>query len=160
MVTNKWIVIALTASLAVNVFLAGMFAGRQLGGPRFLMRTGSVQQLPGWRPGDRALPPMIDRIADGMSPQNRTIFLSTMDEYRPEIVTTGAALRDARGKVREMLAAENLDRATTATAMADLQNRETQFRKILQSALLDAAAALPLDGRRQMVTPPRRTPPQ
>ena len=33
MVNNKWVVIALTASLAVNVFLAGLFIGRQMVAP-------------------------------------------------------------------------------------------------------------------------------
>jgi uncharacterized membrane protein len=161
MVSNRWVVIALTASLAINVFLAGMFIGRRMVVPPPPPLGPAAQQPPAWRPGDRALPPMIDRIAEGLSPQYRSIFRSTMDKHRPDIVATGAALREARGKVREMLSAENFDRDGTAAAMAQLQERESKFRQSLQSALLDAASGLPLEGRRQMmINPPRRAPPQ
>lgn len=159
MVSNRWIVIALTASLAINVFLAGMFIGRRMVVPPPPLGP-AAQQPAAWRPGDRTLPPMIDRIAEGLSPQYRSIFKSAMDKHRPDIVATGAALRDARGKVREMLSAENFDRDGTAAAMAQLQERESKFRQSLQSALLDAAADLPPEGRRQMINPPRRAPPQ
>ena len=161
MVSNKWIAIALTASLAVNVFLAGMFVGRRMVGPPPPPLGPAAQQQSAWRPGDRALPPMIDRIADGLAPQYRTVFLAAMDKHRQDIVASGLALREARGKVRESLSAENFDRNATTTAMADLQERETRFRQSLQAALLDAAGDLPVDARRQMVNPPpRRAPPQ
>ena len=161
MVTNKWIAIALTASLAINVFLGGMFVGRRMVvPPPPPLGPAAAQQPPAWRPGDRSLPPMIDRIAEGLSPQYRPAFLAAMDKHRPEIATAGLALRDARGKVREMLSAETFDRNATAAAMAELQAHETQFRQSLQAALLDAASDLPAEARRQMVTPPPRRSPQ
>ena len=160
MVGNKWIAIALTASLAVNVFLAGMFVGRRMIVPPPPPLGPAAQQPPAWRPGDRALPPMIDRIAEGLSPQYRATFLAAMDKHRPEIMTSGVALREARGKVREMLSAENFDRNATSAAMTDLLSHETTFRQSLQAALLDAAGDLPLEARRQMINPPRRSQPQ
>jgi uncharacterized membrane protein len=159
MVSNRWVAIALTASLAVNVFLAGLFVGRQMSAPPPPLGP-AAQQQPAWRPGDRGLPPMFERIAEGMSPQYRAIFLSTMEKHRPDIMAAGTALREARGKMREMLSAENFDHDGTAAAMAELQERETVFRKSLQSSLLEAAAALPVEGRRQMINPARRPQPQ
>ena len=160
MVNGKWVVIALTASLAVNVFLAGLFVGRQMETPPPPPLGRAAPPPPAWRPGDRGLPPMVGRIAEGMSPQYRTTFLATLDKHRPEITAAGAALREARGKLREILSAESFDHDAAAAGMADVGTKEQQFRQTLQSALLEAAAALPVDGRRQMINPPRRPPPQ
>lgn len=161
MVNSKWVVIALTASLAINVFLAGMFAGRQMTmPPPPPLGPAGRQQPPAWRPGDHALPPMVGRIAEGMSPQYRATFVATMDKHLPDIMAAGAALREARGKLRQILSAENFDREAAAAGMADVGTKEQQFRQTLQSAFLEAASGLPVDGRRQMINPPRRSPPQ
>ena len=160
MVSNKWVVIALTASLAVNVFLAGLFVGRQMSGPphfgRFVMRE---RGEPAWRPGDPGLPPMVRRIVDGMSPQYRSILISVFDKHRAEIMAAGAAFRDTRMKMRQILKADDFDRPAAEAAMTELRGKETAFHAALQSAFLDAAAQLPVQGRRQLISPPPPGPP-
>jgi uncharacterized membrane protein len=162
MVSNKWVVIALTASLAVNVFLAGLFVGRQMAGPppplaRFVMRE--RERPTPWRPGDPDLPPFIKRIADAMAPQYRAILIQAMDQHRADLTAAGLAFRDARMKMRQILMANDFDRPAAEAAMAELRDKETAFHAALQSALLDAAAQLPVQGRRQLVSPPPPGPP-
>ena len=163
MVSNKWVVIALTASLAINVFLAGLFVGRQMGGPpphfaRFVMRD-HHEAPAGWRPGDPGVPPIIKRIADAMSPQYRAILTQAMEQHRADLVAAGLAFRNARMKMRQILLADTFDRPAAEAAMAELRDKETAFHGALQSALLDAAAQLPVQGRRQLISPPPPEPP-
>ncbi len=158
MVSGKWVAIALTVSLAVNVFLAGMFVGRHMSGPPMFFRA--TMQRPAWRPGDSGLPPMVERIASGMSPEYRDILLSTMKRHQSDITAAGTALRDARGKLRQIIGAETLDRAAAEAAAADMRQRSDKFQTALQSAFLDAAQSLPAEGRRQMISPERRGPPR
>lgn len=158
MVTGRWVTIALTASLAVNIFLAGLFVGHEVGGPRFLFRA--AVQRPVWHPGDGGLPPFVQRIADRMSPPYRDILMSKMKQHQPEIAAAGVALREARGKLRQIVTAENFDRAAADATAAELRDRMLQFQQTLQAALLDVAAALPAEGRRQMIEPLRRGAPE
>ena len=158
MVSGKWVAIALTASLAVNVFLAGLFVGRQMMMPPPLGPAGMPRG--GWHPGDRGLPPFVGRIADRMSPRNRSIFVAAMKRHEPAIMTAGTALHDARGKVRQTLGADPFDRGTAETAMTELRERTGEFEQQLQAAFLDAAQALPPDGRQEMIHPERRGPPR
>lgn len=160
MVSGKWVVIALTASLAINVFLAGLFVGRQMAGPpppfaRFVMRRPQA-----WRPGDPGLPPFIERIANGMAPQYRTILMSAIDKHRTEIMSAGLAFREARMKMRNILVAKDFDRQATEAALTDLREKESAFHGTLQSAFLDAAEQLPVEGRRELVNPPPPGPPR
>lgn len=156
MVSGRWVAIALTASLAVNVFLAGMFAGRQMGGPPPLALMRSPAPHEPWHPGDGGLPPFVERMANGMAQQYRAIFLSTMHQHQADISARGVALRQARAKLREVVSADNFDRAAAEAGLADLRQRSLEFQETLQSALLDAATQLPADARRQMMNPPRR----
>jgi uncharacterized membrane protein len=159
-VNNRWVVIALTASLAVNVFLGGMFVGRQMVVPPPPPLGPAAQQQPAWRPGDRALPPFIERITAGMAPQDRAVFDGTMEKHRPEIMAAGMALRLARAKIREMLGAEEFNHAAAETAMGELREKNSEFQRTLQAALLEAADGLSLDGRRRIMNPtPGRRPP-
>ncbi len=146
---GKWLALALTASFGVNIFLAGLFIGHQM------LRPPPQLFVHGERPGDRPMPAFFDRIAGTLSPDNRAVFLTTLDKHRAEIANAGAALRQARLKVRELITAERFDRPATEAAMSDLRNRNVEFQRAIQMALLDTAEALPSEARRQMLHPDR-----
>lgn len=147
--TGTWLAIAFTASLAVNVFLAGLFVGQRMMAP--MPPAAAAAFRGGDRPGERGMPAIVNRIAEILPPEQRTEFLATVDKHRAEIMAAGAAVRDARGKVRELLSADNFDRAATESAMNDLRDRHSAFQRVLQTAMLDATEALPPETRRQIV---------
>jgi len=147
--TGKWLAAAFTASLAVNVFLAGLFIGQKMTAPP---PPPGMAFRPPERPGDRAMPAVLDRVADALPPDQRSTFLSVMEKHRSDIVAAGAAVRDARTKVRDLMASDQFDRTATEAAMGDLRERQTAFQRALQAAFVEAAQALPPDGRRQMVS--------
>ena len=146
--TGKWLAAAFTASLAVNVFLAGLFVGQKMTTP---LPPPGMAFRPPERTGDRGMPAVLDRVAAALPPDQRTTFLSVMDKHRSDITAAGAAVRDARMKVRDLLASEQFDRSATEAAMTDLRERQTAFQRSLQAAFVDAAQALPPEARRQMV---------
>ncbi|HEX9462855.1 MAG TPA: periplasmic heavy metal sensor [Alphaproteobacteria bacterium] len=146
---GSWLAIAFTASLAVNVFLAGLFIGQRMMAP--MPPAAAAAFRGGERAGERTMPAIIDRIAEILPPDQRTVFLATMEKHRADIMGAGAAVREARAKVRDLLSADNFDRPATEAAMSDLRDRHAAFQRALQMAMLDAAEALPPDARRQVV---------
>ncbi len=161
MVSGKWVAIALTASLAVNIFLAGLFVGRQMGGPpHLLMRTMGPAPHEPWRPGDRGLPPFIERMAERLEPQDRRVLVSAVEKHQADIAARGVALRQARAKLREIVDADKFDRTAAEAALTDLRQRSLEFQQTLQTALLDAAEQLPAEARREMMNPPRKRQPE
>ncbi len=145
---GKWLAAAFTASLAINVFLAGLFVGQRMMAP---MPPRGMALRVAEHPGERPMPPIFERVADALAPDQRATFLAVIDKHRPEIATAGAAVRDARMKVRDIMASDQFDRAAAESAMSTLRERHAAFQQALQSTLLDAAQALPPDARRQMV---------
>ena len=146
--TGKWLAAAFTASLAVNVFLAGLFVGQKMTTPP---PPPEAAFRPADRPGDRPMPAILDRVADALPPDQRATFLGVMEKHRADIAAAGGGVREARMKVRELMASDQFNRAATEAAMSDLRARHAAFQQALQSAFVDAAQALPPDARRRMV---------
>jgi uncharacterized membrane protein len=151
---GTWLAVAFTASLAANVFLAGLFVGQRMMRP---MPSAAAAALRGSERGDRMMPPVVDRVAEALAPKDRTVFMATMEKHRPAITEAGGAVRDARGKVRGLFSADTLDHAAVESAMTELRGRQAALQHALQSAMLEAAEALPVEARRDMVNlGPRR----
>jgi uncharacterized membrane protein len=146
---GTWLAIAFTASLAANVFLAGLFVGQRMMKP---MPPAAAAALRGPERGERPIPPVVDRVAEVLSPKDRSVFLAVIDKHRAEITTAVSAVREARAKVRELLSADTLDHAATENAMRELRDRQSAFQHALQLAMLEAAEALPPEARREMVS--------
>jgi len=142
---GKWLAAAFTASLAVNVFLAGLFVGQKMTAP--LPPPGFA-----FRAAERPMPAILDRVADSLPPEQRTTFLGVIAKHQSNIATAGAAVREARAKVRDLMASEQFNRGATEAAMSDLRDRQIAFQRTLQAAFVDAAEALPPEARRQMVS--------
>lgn len=150
---GKWLTVALTASLAVNLFLGGIYASRW-----FMHPPGR----PGERVlggGERGLPAFLDRMAEVLPPDERAKLTAAIAKHQPEIASNGAAVREARRQVRNVATAENFDRAAAEKAFADLRERNMRFQRSLHETLIDAAADLPPSARRQIVEAGRRSGP-
>lgn len=141
--SGKWLAAALTASLAINVFLGGLFVGRWMGPSPVLADRGPPR-------GERPVQAMIDRMANALDAQDRAAFETVMDKHRPRLAATGAEFRDARRRTVELMSAEPLDAAALDMAMRQLRERNIEFQATIHTALLDAVAVLPPAARQKI----------
>lgn len=141
--TGKWLAVALTASLAVNLFLGGLFVGRWLGPSPVMAERGP-------RGPERPVQAMMDRMAASLDSEDRTLFETTIDKHRPRLTVLGSELRESRRRSVEVMGAETFDRAALETAMSTLRERNAEFQRALHAALIDAAVSLPPPARQKI----------
>lgn len=148
--TAIWLAVALVASLAVNLFIAGLFAGRYFGGstiPAVVANTGNDTARPRAQPG---IPRVIRRMAERLPPDHRRTFIATIQEHRPAIREAAFALQRARLAVRDEIARETLDGEKLGQALEQLRTRNIAVQKVLHDAVAEAVRKLPADVRREM----------
>jgi uncharacterized membrane protein len=148
---GKWLAVALTASLAVNLFLGGIYASRW-----FMHSPGRMAERALGAGGERGMPAFLERMAESLPPGERAKLTAAITKHQSEIASNGAAVREARRQVRDVATAENFDRAAAEKAFGDLRERSMRFQRSLHETLIDAAADLPPSARRQMVEAGRR----
>jgi uncharacterized membrane protein len=126
----------LVASLCVNVFAAGMLAGRWYGG-----RDDG--------PRDRAAAAGgVERFLDRAPPEARPHLRAAFRERRPEAAERLRALGAARREAAAAARAEPFDRARMDAAFAEVRARTAELQAVLQGGLGDAMAGMPPDVRR------------
>jgi len=121
----------LVASLCLNVFAAGMLAGRWYGG-----RDDG--------PRDRAAERFMERAPPEARPHLRAAFRERRPEAAERLRALGAARREAAAAAR----AEPFDRARLDAAFADVRARTAELQAVLQGGLGDAMARMPPEVRR------------
>lgn len=141
--SGKWLAAALTASLAINIFLGGLFVGRLMGPSPLLADRGPPR-------AERPVQAMMDRMSSALDTADRATFETVMDRHRQRLSSTNAEFREARRRTAEVMSAEPLDRAKLEKAMADLRDRNQEFQRTMHAALVDVAAALPPDARQKI----------
>jgi len=152
---GKWLAIGLTASLAINLFLAGVYASHW-----YLHSRGRPPaERPAMSDNNRGIPPFLDRMAEALPPDDRAKLNDTVSKHQPEISRIGASVREARRQARAAMTAENFDRAAAEKAFGELRDRNVRFQQSLHETLMDAAATLPAQARRQMIEAGRRSNP-
>jgi uncharacterized membrane protein len=142
--------VALVASLAINLLVAGAIAGHFLSGRHHAwhgwgMMRGEVDRMPD-RPGER----VIGRMAAALPSENRAAFEAAMEQHRQPLAEAGRGVRDARTKVRDAMAAEPFDRARLESSFAELRARSQQLQTAVHGAVADAAAKLPPEARAKL----------
>lgn len=119
---TKKLVLALSVSVALNLFLLGFGAARMLGrrgasrGPRDMPAALHAH----WRPHQERLRPVRKRV------------------------------RDARGAVHAQLTSEPFDRAALSASLAALREATGRGQEAFHAALVDMAAQLDAEGRRAL----------
>lgn len=134
--TGKRLAIALVASLALNLFLAGTLGA--------ILATGD---------GDRHRPrgPFDLRgasyeVSRESREQIRALWRQNRDEIRPKF----RALHDSRRRVRDLLTAEGeIDRAALDAAMAELHRNSTEVHTALYRFMLRVGDRLSPEERRR-----------
>ncbi|MSP49767.1 MAG: periplasmic heavy metal sensor [Alphaproteobacteria bacterium] len=126
---GRWVGWALIASLALNLFLAGVV------GVRYWREH--------WQP-ERAMMGPMGRIAGS----GRAKVKAVMDARQQEIREHSREFRQARGDAMQALAAEPFDKARVDAAFIEARRRANAMSETMQSAMIEASAQLTAEERK------------
>jgi uncharacterized membrane protein len=143
---GKVLPIALAVSLTLNVFVLGAVAGA----------FGARARVDNHRPPPAGNPLM--RAADRLPPDVRQAYVQRL---RAEGAATQPLLQQARAariEAAQVFAQPTFDAAAAAAALARSRAAETAAREKLETAVVDFAAGLPADQRRQLGAAIRQPP--
>jgi uncharacterized membrane protein len=141
-----WLIALLFVSLAANVFVGGIAAGRYFGEQRAVPAV-AERNAPA---GERAVPAALRRMMEVVPPEDRPVFMSALAARRPQIAAASRELRAARERLRDLLAAEPLDRPALERAFETVRARSTEVQRVIQLAVADALEKLPAESRRRI----------
>ena len=135
---EKWVRIALVASLGANIFLGGFVAARMLG-PK----------------PPRAEPEFVDLrlrgLPQGLSSEVREELEHSLRAYRHEIRNAYREYRDQEREINALLVEEELDERAITQAQRQLRTLNAQIQRQLQRALVDAMREMKTETRRGMI---------
>ena len=141
-----WLAGALLVSLAVNVFLGGVYVGRFFGPERSDVATTASAA------GERPVRRLIGALAAGLDAPDRERFIAAVSERAPQLRRAARELRSARRAVLEEVHAMPFDRARLDGALNALRDRQQAVQTELQTAIADAVEALPAAARQKIGT--------
>lgn len=125
------IMVVLLVSLAGNLFLGGVLAGRFV----------HDHKRPGWSSstdGDQMVRVVLERIARDLPEEQRKPFREAMEQQRPQLVQGGQQVRDARDALRAAITTRPFDRARFDAAFDGTRDSNRSFWMALQRAVGDA----------------------
>lgn len=129
----KWILLALSVSLMVNVFAAGHFLGERRPPP----------PGPGQNPGEGWAGRLLPQDLRGQIPKEaRQAFRKEMMSRRGDVRDARAALKDARQRVMEELRRDTLDQVAVETALADVRRATDSLQGSFEQSLVAALATM------------------
>lgn len=135
---EKWVRIALVASLGANIFLGGFVVARMLGPkpPRAELEFVDLRL--------RGLP-------QGLSSEMREELEHSLRAYRHEIRNAYGKYRKQQQEINELLVEEKLDLRAVAQAQQQLRRLNAQIQRQVQQALVDAVREMKAETRRNMI---------
>jgi uncharacterized membrane protein len=146
---RPWLLIALIASVAVNLFLGSWMLGRWFGGPHMHRHVAAMGER-GGPAGDAPGSSMMRRMAASVPAEYRRDFEVVMEKHRDRIAEAAARAREARDHVRDAIVTEPFDRAALDKAFETLRTRNTALQSETQAAISEAATTLPPEARRRL----------
>jgi uncharacterized membrane protein len=148
--SGKWLAAALLASLAVNLFIGGLFAGRLLSpAPAATVATGEN--------GDqRPVRRLVMALASGLDDAERETFITAIAGREAEMRSAGREVRAARRAALARIHAAPFDRHALDEALATLRQKQDVLQVALQTAIADAVEKLSDDARKRIGVPNRR----
>lgn len=152
--TRRWLLVGLVASLALNLFLAGV-VGAWLVRPAIFRPAGP----PGPPPelglsADR----LAERIARRMPPSDKPIIRKSFETHEQEIALRLDEWRKAQQASRRSLRAEPFDAAAFTAAFSRAQEARLGYQMAVHQAVREAAAAMSREGRVKLTQPPPARP--
>ncbi len=138
----KWLALALLLSLALNLFLGGLIAGRYFGPHHRSFARMEASD----RPGQDFFRRLIGRVPA----EHRGMFEDVLNAKRTDMDRASQALRESRLKVREAVRAEPFDKARLDTVFVEVRERNMALQKSVHEAMVEAVQKLPAETRRQI----------
>ncbi len=135
---SRWVGWALVASLALNLFLAGVIGVRFW---REHWREGPERVMAG------ALGPM-GRIAGAMPESGREKVKAVMDARQQELRERSREFRRSRTEALQALSAEAYDRGRAEAAFAEARRRADAMSEIVHATMIEASSQLTTEERK------------
>lgn len=135
---EKWMRIALVASLGANIFLGGFVAARLL----------AVKE-PSVRP--EVIDLQLRGLPRGLSQEMREELEHSMRAYKREIRGAYGEYRSQQREINRLLVEERLDEKAITTAQRGLRALSAQIQHQMQRALVDAMRDMKAETRRGMI---------
>jgi len=142
MVTRPWLKMALFASVAVNLLVAGLGVGHYVarpGGPP----TGMASGVPG-------------RALEGMAPEQRRVVDDAFAKRRGEMQAARRAFGESRTRAAEILSRPTFDEAALSGALAEVRRNAEAVQRLMHETTIEAARSLPQDARQKLAEAGRR----
>ena len=140
--TSGWLIGVLFVSLALNMFVGGVWLGHRLFHDRGEYAEAHKRKF--------SMMSFAERMAGRLSPAEREQYMAVIDGYRGEMAAAERQMHEARGKVRDALSAVPFDPQALSDALAASRESFTNVQKVFHSALAAAAAALDTEGRQKL----------
>jgi uncharacterized membrane protein len=143
---RPWLLIALVASIGLNLFLGSWMLGRWFSGPHMPRHVAMMGERGADAPGRSTM----QRMTASIPPEHRAAFEAVMARHRDRIAEAASQSREARAQIRDAIVKEPFDRAALDSAFETLRMRNAALQSATQAAIGEAAASLPPDARRQL----------
>ena len=143
---QKWMLVALTASLALHCAFVGAWAYHV-----FYVRPGVIEQST--RQAGSAIGPTVSWAqwaAQNLSPDQRSRILAEHRVLRRELEGRAVRVRDAREKFFALLAEPQADREAVEAAAEGIALEEREMRRLATDNMLRVRSALTPQQRREL----------
>ena len=139
----------LPASLSLNIFLV------------VFVLVGLRPLLFGPGPGPRPPHEMVQKMAEGLPPNDGAILREAFASYEGEFERVDAVLRALPERIRTILRAETLDLTALSAAFTEASEARSKMDAALGAAIIEASSRMSPEGRRAFADlappgPPRR----
>jgi uncharacterized membrane protein len=148
--SGKLLAAALLVSLALNLFIGGVVAGR------LLSPTPPATVAGGENGEQRPIRRLVMALATNLGDTERSIFITVITDRETEIRSAGREVRAARRAALARIHATPFDRKALDAALVTLRQRQDALQVALQTAIADAVEKLPDDARKRIGAPGRR----
>ncbi|MEM9617558.1 MAG: periplasmic heavy metal sensor [Pseudomonadota bacterium] len=138
---GRGLMIALVASLGLNIFAVGFLSGRVLNDPP----AGPPQRGPGGEQSFRLM-----HYADALPPERRAEFREAFRAQLPAMRDDFREMRRLRMELSALLGAEEFDRAAVAAKFDAIQDVRDQQQAAFGEAFLDAFETLTPEERQML----------
>jgi uncharacterized membrane protein len=145
---RRWILVGMIASLALNLFLAGV-VGAWLVRPA-LFRPAAAPPVTLGLPADR----LGERIARRLPPSDRPIIRDAFKNHEQEIRQRLEEWRNALQTSRRSLRADPFDPDAFTAAFNRAEDARNGYQRAVHQAVREAATAMSPEGRIKLTQPP------
>jgi uncharacterized membrane protein len=146
---RRWLLVGLVASIALNLFLAGL-VGAWLVRPAVFRSSAPPARVLSL-PADR----LAERIARRLPDADKPVIRQAFKNHEQEIATRLEDWRAAQQMSRSSLSADPFDPAAFTAAFTRAQEAGLQYQMTVHQAVREAAAAMSREGRLKLTQPPQ-----